>query len=148
MPKYDKDVESLYVEFVEWHRVIAPETYMGMKKADMISYLRETLKSYQIEKLYEKKKLIGFCTYYVAEVPYSKQKNMYIGDFVINFKSHGMGYGTQLMRTMEAIAIKNKCENINLTVHSNNTALMFYRNLDFNVQAYNMTKVLRKPNGK
>lgn len=139
-----KDVETLYVEFVKWHRVIAPDTYLGMKKTDMLSYLKETLKSYQIEKLYVNKKLMGFCTYYVAEVPYSKQKNMYIGDFVINFKSHSKGHGTRLMQTMEAIANKNKCHNIMLTVHDNNTALYFYEKLNFVNQAHNMKKVLRK----
>ena len=72
------------------------------------------------------------CSFYVAPTPYSNVINMYIGDFAIAPRHQGKGFGKELMNRMEAIAKKEKCERIILTVHDNNNqAMRFYEGFDF-----------------
>jgi len=141
--KIKRDLLRLYINFVKNHRKLAPDTYQGMSVKNMEKYLKDTLKSYSLEKLYFENTLIGFCIYYVAKVPFSSVITMYIGDFAIAPKFQHKGYGKKLMEIMEKIAKKKKCNNISLVVHANNNkAISFYRGFNFYESRYTLEKEL------
>ena len=130
--KVKKDLLRLYINFVRNHRKLAPDTYQGMSNKNMEKYLKDILDSYNLEKIYFENTLIGFCTYYIAKVPFSKIKLLYIGDFAIAPKYQNKGHGKRLMKVMEKIARKEKCNRISLDVHANNgKAISFYRKFEF-----------------
>ena len=140
--KQDLELQKFYINYVKAHRKLAPSTYAGMTDANIVSYLRKLLSTHEIEKLYIKEKLIGFCLYYIAKVPYSKEKNFYISDFAIAPRFKRKGWGSDLMKIMTAMAVENKCKNIILSVHHNNPAREFYNKLDFFEEIHIMRKKL------
>jgi len=141
--KIKRDLLRLYTSYVRNHRKLAPDTYVGMSVKNMEQYLKDTLDSYRLETLYFEKTLIGFCTYYVARVPFSDVITMYIGDFAIDPKFQNKGHGKELMKTMEKIAKKEKCKNISLVVHANNNkAMRFYKKFEFYESRYTLERNL------
>jgi ribosomal protein S18 acetylase RimI-like enzyme len=138
-----KELFELYIKYVVAHRKMAPDTYVDMTEKDMVAYIKKNLKVLSLEKYFINKKLAGFCTYYIAKVPYTKIKNMYICDFAIDKPYQGKGNGKKLMNQMLAIANKNKCKNINLNVYcKNNRALNFYYMFDFENVSIQLRKEL------
>jgi len=140
--KPDLELQSFYLNYVKAHRKMAPSTFTGMTDANIVSYLKKLLATHEVEKLYIKQKLIGFCLYYIAKVSYSKEKNFYIADFAIAPRLKRKGWGAGLMSVMTAMAIENKCKNIILSVHNNNPAREFYKKLEFFEDIHIMRKSL------
>lgn len=108
-----------------------------------------TLKNYLIDNkavifgIKEDIDLIGFI--WICELQQFDEKRIHVVHFVVDGAQRGNGIGTKLLDAVEQYAKQVGVELIELLVtESNDKAVKFYKNKEFNVERYTMIKRLEE----
>jgi len=111
--------------------------YASILSQEQIDYMYD--KMYSHDSLLQQMK--DGVTYFICEIDeipvaymayfLKEDNNIYLSKLYVDMSMHKSGVGKQLYQTLENIAIKNKCDYIELNVHRKNTAMYFYKKMGF-----------------